>query len=584
MSRWDSNKLIRHKIAIICPFVHSPIRLFAHWGIALSLLLLFLLTTACQRSPNHVMIVVDEEVYADVLTYASTVRDLLNEENIALGELDRVEPDLYVSIKPEMTIQVIRVEEITESEINVIPFARRTVVNEALPIGEQRLAQLGVNGEEEIVTKVTLEDGIEVNRTEVSRTILQQPVEEVVVVGGEGSLPTINFKGIIAYLSGGNVWLMKDNNSSRRALTTSGDLDGRVFSLSPDGGQLLYSRVVTDVVDAPLNEVWLVNTIIVGEDPISLPLKGILYADWMPSISPTLIAYSTGERVLSQPGWRANNDLWLWDTSTEIAEAVELIPANTQGVYSWWGTNFVISPDGEQVAYAKANEIGVIDLISITTVASTSVTPLLTFAPFETNSEWVWVPALSWSPDNQFIATTLYGSPHAPFETATADPEATFDLWFIKTDNTLKAKIWPQAGMWSNPVWYTDGVIFGRTNIPHRVDDRYKLATVDRDGSNAQLLFPLGAEIGIQYPEIVWLSTGNQAVFTYQNNLYLLNQGLETLHQLTSDNQSHHPVWGLISSSLNIESTLPLSNSTTLTQTTNLTISKSVSTSLIITP
>lgn len=392
------------------------------------------LIIGCQRSLLRVYIEVDGETRT-LQTEAETIRALLQEADISLGDLDRVNPDLNFSVQPDLTVRVIRVSEEMESERRRLPYKRRTVINEALAPGEQRMAQLGVDGQEEITTRITYEDGEEVSRVQVSKVVLQEPVEEILIIGAQPSATSVSFEGIIAFLSGGNAWVMKDNSSARRPLTTESDLDGRVFDLSADGSKLLYSRVVSEALDAPLNELWLADTRIVGERPISLPIQGVLQAYLSPStISRTVIAYTTAERVPSQPGWRANNDLWLWDMASSISASVELVAANTNGLYPWWGSNFQWSPNGQKFAFSNASQVGVIDVLSKT------VTVLADYTPFETNSTWIWVPAVSWSPDSRFIATVL---PNQGLEGERPETSPYFDLWLLAADGTLTIREWP---------------------------------------------------------------------------------------------------------------------------------------------
>lgn len=534
------------------------------------------LLVGCQRSLLRVYIEVDHGTRT-METNADTVRDLLAEAGITLGELDRVSPDLNFSVKPEMTVRVIRVSEETETQTVSIPFERRIVPNEAFPPGEQRLVQLGENGQEEITTKITFEDGVEVSRVQLSKTVVKEPIEEILVVGAEKSSSSIPIEGTVAYLSGGNAWLMKDNSATRHPLTAAGDLDGRVFDLSPDGSKLLYTRTISETVDTPLNELWLVDTRIVGEAPISLPLKGVLYAAWSPRLTETVIAYSTAERVVSQPGWRARNDLWLWDTGQKISEAVEIVPPNTNGLYPWWGTNYAWSPDGSLFAYANASQVGVIDIISQTT------TTLVEFAPYQTNSDWVWVPTVSWAPNSKFIATVIHGP---PLQDEAPEASPVFDLWLLAADGSLKAKAWEQVGMWSNPIWHPQGIVFGRAINPlNSVDSPYKLTTVDWDGSNPQLLFPLEGEPGVLLPEIAWEPRldGRSFVFVNRNNLFLHQGDGTPPQQLTSDNQSYRPEWVIppdVTTLMNV--TNPASP--TITQTRPITLTTLISNTTLITP
>ncbi|HEY85607.1 MAG TPA: DUF348 domain-containing protein [Chloroflexi bacterium] len=556
------------------PFIRRPLLLFAqplakqHFALTVLLTLLMLsLLTGCRRSAIPAAVEVDGQSI-QLNTNAATVRDLLKEAKVTLGDLDRVDPDLYKSITPGMTVRVIRVTEKTETDTLTIPFERKIVINEALPEGEQRLAQLGVNGEEEIITQITYENGLEVSRTQVSRAVTREAIDEILVVGGEGSLPPAHFDGSIAYLSGGNVWIMKETSEVRRPLTTGGDLDARVFSVSRDGNTLLYSRSVTNITGSPLNELWTVNTRIVGEDPISLPVKGVLYAEFSP-ISTTLIAYSTARRVTSQPGWKANNDLWLWDTSAPQTEASAVISANTRGLYPWWGTSFKWSPDGKKFAFANASQVGVIDVISKT------VTTLKEFAPYNTASEWVWVPTVSWSPDSNFIATVIHG---APIQDERPEASQIFDVWLLAADGSIQAKIRERAGMWSNPVWHAGGITFARAaDALHSVKSWYKLITVDWDGSNPRLIFPLDNGVGLEFPEMIWLpNEPTTSVLVHRNNLYLLKEEGNFLQQLTSDNQSHKPLWIIPSNSIIVTAPKILSGTPAITPSALLTTSKPI--------
>ena len=268
------------------------------------------LVAACQPQPNQIFIEVDGRRQS-LTTESETVRQAVDEAQIRLGPLDRVSPDLYVSLEPGLEIKVIRVEESFETRREPLPFERQTVVNEALAPGDTRMAQLGVTGEEEITIKITLENGVEIARQEVDRQVIEAPVPEILVIGSETeALPPTPIEGTIAYVSNGNAWLMRGSNENQRALTTSGDLDGRVFSLSANGRQLLYTRGLTDEIELPLNQLWIMTTTIVGESPTRLPIEGVLNGAWSPNPDQADVIFSTAERTPNPPGWQANNDLW----------------------------------------------------------------------------------------------------------------------------------------------------------------------------------------------------------------------------------------------------------------------------------
>jgi hypothetical protein len=510
------------------------------WTLPIGFFIIILFIVACQTQPNQVFIEVDGSRQA-LTTEAGTVREALAEAKIILGPLDRVKPDLYAQLEQGLIIVVTRIEEETEVRREVIPFERQTITNEALAPGETKLIQLGVNGEDEITIRVTFEDGVEVERTELLRQTVIEPVPEILVVGPQGEIPSVPISGTITYLSNGNAWIMRDSSGSRRAITTEGNLDGRVLSLSPDGRQLLYTIALTDEIELPLNELWLASTTIIGEQPLTTGIRGVLQAEWSPVISQTLVAYTTAERVANPPGWKANNDLWLWELGNPTTEPVQILPTSTPGLYSWWGTTFKWSPQGDRLAYARADEIGLVSLEEAEESPTNRITPLLDFVPLKTFGEWVWVPGFSWSPDGKFLAATVHGPPLA---SEPADESQLFDLWLISSDGKLTAKVAEQVGMWANPAWGESGIAFGQAVNPlQSVDSRYSIQLMDRDGSNKRQLFPFQTEPGVQFPELVWSPEKDDLLFTYNGKLFLTTTRGAPPQQLMTDGQATLPRW-----------------------------------------
>jgi WD40 repeat protein len=544
-----------------------------HLNLVMALLPTIIFIAACQTQPNQIFVEVDG-TRQTLTTEATTVREALVEANVVLGSQDRVSPDLYVQLESGLTIVVIRVREEIETERKVVPFERQTVVNEALAAGESKIAQLGVNGEDETSIRVVYENGVEVSRTEVSRAVVLEPVPEILVVGPQDTLLPVPVEGTVTYISNGNAWLMRDSSSSRRALTIDGNLDGRVFGLSPDGRQLLYTTELPNEIELPINEMWLASTTIVGEVPITLGIRGVLQAEWSPVVTQSLVAYSTAKRTASPPGWQANNDLWLLtlpatspgeeDENKISLEPVQLMPPNTAGLYPWWGTSFAWSPDGTQLAYARPDQIGVIDLADVPADASVGdyTIPLVDFPPLQTFSDWAWVPGISWSPDGQFIAAAVHGPPLA---SEPVEESPVFDLWLISTAGTISAKVAGSVGMWTNPAWGEAGIAFGEAIEPLRsVSSRYTIRLIDKDGSNKHQIFPLREESGVQLPELVWSPDGEELLFIHNGNLHLISHGGGVSKQLSTDGQASHPRWALAQAPI-ITSTASITTSDTIT-------------------
>jgi dipeptidyl aminopeptidase/acylaminoacyl peptidase len=468
------------------------------------------------------------------------VRDLLDTIGIALGPTDRVEPDLYVQVADGTEIRVIRVEETFESKRELLPFAHRTVRSEAVPEGEHRLLQPGANGEVEITYRVVLENGVEVLREEVRRETVVEPVDETVLVGVQGELTTVPISGTMVYLSGGNAWIMRESSDLRRNITGSGDLDGRVFSLSRDGTRLLFTRAMVGGVDTPLNSLWMARTSLVGEEPRYLGVTGVIWAAWSPDGES--LAYSTAERSGGVPGWKANNDLWLMtlpdEGSGDEATIEMLLSATAEIPYAWWGRTFAWSPDGQHLAYGQADQVGVVALDDKLPHA------LASFPTFRTQSHWAWIPEVSWSPDGLLLAYVVH---EGDLEGLAPEDSPVFGLWIAGIDGNLSFRLAEEVGMWASPRWSPapDGLlVYGQAQSPRNSQDsRYELFALDRDGSNSRRIFPPEGMMGLRAPDVAWSPDGSKALFEYEGDLYRVQIEEGTLDRLTSDGGSSHPRW-----------------------------------------
>jgi hypothetical protein len=499
-----------------------------------------------EPEPRAVRVVADgQRLLVQVNASHLTVRELLDALGITLDPLDRLEPDLYVEVTEGMTVVVTRVRETFETERQVLPFEHKTVRSEGIPEGERRLLQAGKNGEIEITYQVTLEDGIQVGREEVSREVLTEPVDETVLVGVQGELVSVPISGTIVYLSGSNAWIMREVTDLRRNITGSADLDGRVFALSADGSRLLFTRGMTGDADTPLNSLWMARTSVVGDEPQYLGVTGLVWAEWSPDGK--RLAYSTAQRSGGVPGWKANNDLWVMTLPEEGSDKApqaqtpgiqEVLPPSADIPYSWWGRSYAWSPDGNYLAYAQANEVGVVAL------ADKVPLPLFSFPEYRTQSQWAWVPSVSWSPDGYLVAFVAH---EGDLEDLAPEDSPIFGLWTSSAQGNLDVRLAEEVGMWAAPLWSpTDNglVAYGQAQSPRNSQDsRYELFVMDRDGSNKRRLFPPEGLMGLIAPDLAWSPLGDALLFEYEGNLYRVDVGTGDLAQLTSDGQSSHPRW-----------------------------------------
>lgn len=511
------------------------------WLLSATLVVVFLFVGGC-TSASRIAVEVDGSRRI-LETEEETVREALESLDVTLGALDRTQPSLWEPITDGMTIIITRVREDTEVETRVLPFSRQVLRDEALDEGQTRLMQLGANGEEEVTYLVTYENGLEVSRLPSARRVTREPVDEIVVIGVSGTLPSVPVSGTIAYGSNGNAWMMRGGSGGKRPLTFTGDLDLRVLALSPDGTQLLYTRKSeSEEEGSSLNSLWVVGTVVVGDEPTDLGIEGVRTAQWSPD--GTRVAYSTAERIGGRPGWRARNDLWI--ASADGRDQAEILPESAGGIYGWWGSEMAWSPDGRLFAYGDPDEVGLLDL-------STGETQtLLSFPAYMTYADWVWVPSISWSPDGRFLACTAHATSARESEVAAESPM--FDVWVLSADGQLEIPLVEGAGMWASPVWSPAGTMASEqenSRLAYCIAQdpldsqasRYDLYLVDRDGSNEVKLFPLHDEEGLETPQLAWSPWGNELVLVRDGNLYLLSLTSGALRQLTADGGTSDPHW-----------------------------------------
>jgi hypothetical protein len=473
----------------------------------------------------------------EIATEALTVRDLLTEARITLGAEDRVTPAEPTLIKDGMTVRVVRVETLTETEEREIPFDRQTVHDASIPDGETQLLEPGVTGIEKLTYRTTLENGVEVDRRLVRRDTVREPRTEVILVGTQAEQKPVPITGTVAYTANHNAWVMRRTSPNQRRLTSAGDLDGRVFALSADGSHLLFTRAPTETERSPLiNTLWILDTSAAASEPVRLEVDDVLWADWEPDCEVSLtgtscrIAFATGTTAEGNPGWQANNDLWIARPRPSTGELIskrQVLEPSGGGSYGWWGTTYAWSPEGQRLAYAQADEVGTVRAYD------GQRTSLAQFPPYRTYASWVWVPSVEWSPEGEFIVTTLHGP--APTE-ETPEESPVFDVWTLSADGTITAELASEAGMWSSPSFapQTELIAFGRARSPYvSQTSNYDLYIMDRDGSDRQLIFPPSEEIGLAYPEIAWEPGGDRLVTIYQENLYLIRVPEGDVHQLT---------------------------------------------------
>ena len=465
-----------------------------------------------------VAILVDGQQRELAVLAGSSVRDLIDAAGIELGPLDRSEPPSYTALAEGDQVRVIRVVEEFEIEQVDLPFVSRTLPNEALPVGEQRMIQNGTNGLQEVTYRLMYEDGELVSRTQVDAVVLSQPVEEIIMIVAQSPFSSVEINGKLAFISAGNAWVLEGSSGTRSAIAITGDLDGRILELSPDGRWLLFSR--DSQADDVINELWVASLTSAEQELIDLDIENVVhYAGWTPDGGG--IAYSTADLAINPPGWQANNDLHVLSFDDgDVGDVETILTPRADGLFAWWGTSFSWSPDGDQLAFARPDAVGTVN------IGNDSLDVWYTLPDYQTQSHWAWIPGLSWLDDERFYYIRHELNP------------SNFAL-MLAGDEGGAQTIAAEVGMFSNPVAAPDGsqVAFLRAYIPSHSDiSTYELMVATPEGVSTTLFPPEGAA-GMQPQQVAW-SPGDGApmiAFTYEGNLWVVNILSGEALQLTGD-------------------------------------------------
>lgn len=498
--------------------------------IRMFLLLSFLLagcgSLAGSVSTIHVSVVSGESAQTLEVLAGSTSRDALEQAGIEIDSLDRSDPPLYSVLQDGDTITFIQVEEEYIVEDRVVPYETQTLRNESLEEGEQRLIQPGQNGLEEVTYRVLYENGVETSKTVSGIQVVTAATPEIIMVGSQTPFSVVGIPGILAYISAGNAWVMRETTGVRQPIVTTGDLDGRIFKVSPNGRWLLYTRSGED--GESINSLWI-SAIDSGQgESFDLGIENIIhFADWVPGTS-TGIVYSTAELNPGPPGWQANNDLVFINFSEESGWTTsprETIEPNLGGLYGWWGTDFRYSSDGEELAYSRPDGFGIVDLDYNFLLESYSVLAV------QTRSDWAWIPPIAWSPDGNFI----YFVDHRREEGLPAAEESQiFDLSVFPLIGGGPVALVRDVGMFAYPLpspqrTLDSGEVNFQVAFLQAVEPRrsrtsgYQLMVMDQDGSNVKQVFSAAGGQGFSPHDYYWLPW--YAVDEYPNYLAIINQG-----------------------------------------------------------
>ena len=116
-------------------------------------------------------------------TWVNTVKELLNEQKIELGQDDKVSPPLESVLTPELAIHITRVEITKITQKESIDYKKITKDDATLDKGTIKITQAGKKGERTKLFEVRRENGVEVNRKLLENKVMKDPVDEITLRG-----------------------------------------------------------------------------------------------------------------------------------------------------------------------------------------------------------------------------------------------------------------------------------------------------------------------------------------------------------------------------------------------------------------
>lgn len=502
-----------------------------------------------------VRVQVDGKTVEENIPAGSTVQQALDRAGLELGALDRTDPAPFSVLSDGAEVKLIRVTEKFEVVQTVVPFEHQTLRNESLPEGNENEVYLqnGKNGLEEITYHKVYEDGVEVSSSPIKSVMIDEPVPEIVMIGIQAPLVPVAIPGRLIYLRDGNAWMIEESTGNRRAIVTTGDLDGRVLALSDDKNWLLFTR--RSEADDEINSLWVTDIRDETGKLIDLKVSNVIhFADWVPG-SNSKVIFSTVEPRSTAPGWQANNDLNVFSVSPSgwTSKKTVILEPNSGGVYGWWGSSFSWSPDRESLAIARP------DGISLVNFYSGEVQSVDEIIPMQTRGDWAWVPPIAWSPDGR----TLFTVDHVPPPGSLSPEESPiFDLAAIPMSAGDTIHIVSQAGMFAYPIVspiiptasgeLAYQVAYLQAIFPAQSEtSRYRLGVMDRDGSSRRVIFPAEGTPGLD-PQQDWGAwspeplpeSGHYAIaLIYQGNLWLVDSETSQGQQVTGDGLTTRIIW-----------------------------------------
>ncbi|MEG2539826.1 MAG: 3D domain-containing protein [Clostridium sp.] len=131
----------------------------------------------------------------EIKSAASTVSEMLQDENIAVSAIDKVSPAVNDNIKPDMKVSIVRVTEKLETVDEKIPYVIEKTPDKKLTAGTVKVLKEGADGRRQVVYRTVYENGVPVSKIKVEEKIVCKPTKKLIVSGTKPNVVTASRGG-----------------------------------------------------------------------------------------------------------------------------------------------------------------------------------------------------------------------------------------------------------------------------------------------------------------------------------------------------------------------------------------------------
>ncbi|MCD8077711.1 MAG: G5 domain-containing protein [Lachnospiraceae bacterium] len=133
-----------------------------------------------------------------VVTQASTVEELLSEQNLSLGENDQISLAGSTTVEEGMEISISRANKTRITEEEELDYETVYENSSSLYTGKTSVKQEGEKGLKQYVYELTYVDGELVDKTLISEEVVKEPVDEIILKGTKKKSSSSSSKKVVS--------------------------------------------------------------------------------------------------------------------------------------------------------------------------------------------------------------------------------------------------------------------------------------------------------------------------------------------------------------------------------------------------